>query len=243
MTEVPADQGESHRTVDRIAAILEELAETPTGCRLKDLAHAADAPLTTVQGIVRGLVFNGFAERHGREYYLGRATYLLNRRAGRELLPGVSRRMLSRLHDLLGLSVALSVRVGMTAFYIDHMSSDPRFGYLGDDLVERQLLHHSSGWIHLANMEQTMLWEYLSSHEEEGELIARFLEAKSRISTTDLCVTPGVSTTGDGISVGVRSEGNLVSVVSVIGEATEMRRRRDEIITTLVRARDSGWPK
>lgn len=239
MAEESLEDDVSHRTVDRIALILDCLASTPNGCRLSELASAADAPMTTVQGIVKGLVHNGFAERHGRTYFLGRATYLLNRRAGRELLPGVSRRMLTRLNAALGLSVALSVRVGMTAYYIDHVSDDPRFGYLGDDLVERPLLGNSAGWVHLAFLEGPNLWQYLASHEKESELIARFLEEKSRVRSTGLCVTPGVSNTGDGISMGVHDRGKLVSVITVIGEKTEVRNRSEEIVKRLLGERDA----
>ncbi|MER7011625.1 helix-turn-helix domain-containing protein [Saccharopolyspora sp. NPDC000359] len=232
------DTRQSHRTIDRMAAILDHLARTPGGCTLSELAQAAAAPLTTTQGIVRGLVHNGYADQAKRRYFLGRTTYLLNRRAGRELLPGVSRSLLARVHEQVRLSVVLSVRIGEVGYYIDHLSDDPRFGHLAEDLLERPLLENAAGWVHLASMERAQLWEHLAAHSDQPDLVSAFLAQRPKILGTDLCVMPRISQDAAGIAMGIRQDGRLVSVVSVIGEPRELEEKRQHIVTVLTSERE-----
>lgn len=232
------DTRQSHRTIDRMAAILDHLAKTPSGCTLSELAQAAGAPLTTTQGIVRGLVHNGYADQNKRRYFLGRTTYLLNRRAGRELLPGISRSLLARVHEQVQLSVVLSVRIGEVGYYIDHLSDDPRFGHLAEDLLERPLLENAAGWVHLASMERAQLWDYLAKHSDQARLVSAFLAQMPKIQGTDLCVAPRIWKNAAGIAMGIREEGRLVSVVSVIGEPHALEQRRPHIVKVLTSERD-----
>jgi DNA-binding IclR family transcriptional regulator len=232
------DTRQSHRTIDRMAAILDHLARTPKGCTLSELAEAARAPLTTTQGIVRGLVHNGYADQNKRRYFLGRTTYLLNRRAGRELLPGISRSLLARVHEQVRLSVVLSVRIGEVGYYIYHISEDPEFGHLAEDLLERPLLENSAGWVHLASMERAQLWEYLAKHSDQSGLVSAFLAQMPKILGTDLSVAPRISKSAAGIAMGIREDGRLVSVVSVIGERHELEEQRQHVVNVLTSERD-----
>ncbi|MCU1513329.1 MAG: IclR family transcriptional regulator, partial [Microbacteriaceae bacterium] len=64
--------------VDRVAVILDAVARSRQGLTLTELSKAADAPVSSTQGLVNGLVATGFLEERSRSYILGTAPYLLN---------------------------------------------------------------------------------------------------------------------------------------------------------------------
>src|ERR671935_2575050 len=82
--ELPTDRRRPrHRTVDRIAAIQETVASRPEGISLTQLARRMDAPVSSIQKLVNGLVATGYLAEVGRRFVLGPAPYVLSVRAGR----------------------------------------------------------------------------------------------------------------------------------------------------------------
>ena len=122
-----------HRTVDRIAAILEFAARSHAGITLSEIAKKLAAPVSSVQGLINGLVSAGYLEEHDRRYFLGSAPYLLNRLAGRQPVSTVTHSDLEEIHEKTGLTTVLSIAVGQNIFYVDYCSSDPRFAYLAEN--------------------------------------------------------------------------------------------------------------
>ncbi|CAG7586871.1 helix-turn-helix domain-containing protein [Rhodococcus opacus] len=223
-----------HRTVDRIAAILELVARSRTGLTLSGMAKELDAPISSTQGLVNGLVATGYLEEHERRYSLGSAPYLLNRLAGRQPVSTVTHADLEDVHASSGLTTVLSIAVGPNIFYVDYCSSDPRFAYLAENYVRRSLIRTSGGWILLAGMEKRDLWAYIQTlPDEDRDTVERFFAALPEIEQTGICASPNESTDGDGVSVAVRENGKTVAAVGVIAPHTVITKERDRLVALL----------
>lgn len=233
---IDAPRRPRHRMVDLVATLLELTARQPDGMTLTELARSAHAPLSSVQGVVNGLVCTGYLEERERRYHLGAAPYLLNRLAGRDPVTQVSHADLESLHDATGLTALLSIAVGRDVFYIDGCASEARYGYLSEQLIRRSLIRTSSGWVLLAGMESRDLWGVLASfHAEDEERVERFLSKVDDIRDTGMCVTPNASDIADGVAAAIRHHGRTVAAVSIVGGTDEISSRRDELSAILSR--------
>lgn len=227
-----------HRTVDRIAAILECTARARTGLTLSEIARSVDAPTSSVQGLVYGLVAAGYLDEHGRRYFLGNAPYLLNRFAGRHAASGITHSDLEIIQAETGLTTVLSIAIGSHLFYADYSSSDPRFAFLAENYVRRSLLKTSAGWVLLAGMERRDMWHCLQTSEGSADpaLIDGFFAALPQIADTGICISPRASEQGDGVSIAVREDGRTVAAVGVISTREEISARGAELAHMLRRA-------
>lgn len=231
----------THRTVERIAAILGHVARTREGATLTEIARALDAPVSSVQGFVNGLVSTGYLDERDRRYQLGPAPYLLNVLAGRRGAPQVSHDDLAALSAESRLSTMLAIGVGGDVYYVDHVATAPHFAWLAENHVRRSLLHTSSGWVLLADYEERDLWGYLRSlPEEDAGIIEGFLATLPAIRETGICASPKASTEGDGVAVAVTHEGRTVGAVAVVGTADEIDARREDL-AELLRTHRARW--
>lgn len=220
-----------HRMVDRVAAIMELVARSGSGLTLTAVAKALDAPISSTQGLLNGLVAVGYLDERDRVYTLGTAPYLLNVIAGRPPVTSVSTEQLAALHAETGLTTALSTDVGDDLFYVDHVSSDPHYAYIAENRLRRSLLRTSSGWLLLADREKRDLWAYLNAQPaSESEFVDKFLDSVGELRETGVCVAPGVATDGgDGVSVALREKGRTIATVGVIGSRQVIMNRREEL--------------
>lgn len=203
--DVVAPVRKRHRMIDRVAGILELVARNHDGLTLTELARLLDSPLSSLQGLVNGLVAAGYLDEYDRRYRLGGAPYLLNLMAGRHLVTTVGHRELEAVHADTGLTTLLSVVVGQGVFYVDSCSSTPRYDYLAKNLVRRSLIRTSSGWVLLAGLGRRDLWSYLGTlPAEDGDLRERFLTELEVIQETGVCAAPHISDVADGVAVAVR---------------------------------------
>jgi len=227
--------------IDRVAAILDRVARSDRGLSLTSLAMDIDAPLSSTQGLVNGLVATGYLEENGKRYVLGTTPYLINLMAGRRFVTHVTRADLEALHSEVGMTTVLAIAVGQDVFYIDHCSSDPRFAYLAENYVRRSLIRTSSGWVLMADWDKRDLWSYLKSlGSDDAARVDDFLGALPEIQATGISASPHVSEYGDGVSVAVREHGRTVAAVAVVGTAEQIERARDELVAAFQRHRD-GW--
>ncbi|MGV9797295.1 helix-turn-helix domain-containing protein [Mycobacterium sp. NPDC003449] len=230
-----------HRTVDRVAEILEFAARAHAGTTLSEIAKHLGAPVSSVQGLVNGLVATGYLDERDRRYGLGSAPYLLNRLAGREPVSTVTHADLRTIHDRSGLTTVLSIAVGPNIFYVDYCSTDPRFAYLAENYVQRSLIRTSAGWVLLAGMDKRDQWAYLRGvADDEQPLIDRFFSALPAIEESGICAAPNASERGDGISIAVREKDKTVAAVGIISTHEEISARRDEL-TVILRERAGDW--
>lgn len=230
-----------HRMVDRVAAIMELVARSQSGLTLTAVAKALNAPVSSTQGLINGLVAVGYLDERDRIYTLGTAPYLLNVIAGRPPVTNVSREQLEALHAETGLTTALSTDVGDDLFYVDHLSSDPHYSYLAENKVRRALIRTSSGWLLLADRERRDVWAYLNSRPtDEADIVEKFLRSLDDLRETGVCVAPKIAVDGgDGVSVALRERGRTIATIGVIGKAEEIGARHDELAEILLRyARD-----
>ena len=223
--------------VDRVSALLEAAARSSEGLTLTELARAIDSPISSVQGLVNGLVATGYLDETDRRYTLGPAPYLLNLIADRPIVSVVPHEALVALHEETGLTTVLAVGVGTNAFYIDHSGTDARFAYLVESRARRPLLRTSSGWVLLSHKDRRDLWSHLrAAPPEEQQRVEDLLEEMPTILETGVCATAKSSDTGDGVAIAVWEHGRVVAAVAVVGMREEIDSRRGELADTLTRA-------
>lgn len=231
-----------HRTVDRIASILEIAARSADGITLSAFARDLDAPVSSVQGLVNGLVAAGYLDERDRSYTLGSAPYLLNMLAGRNPVSSVTHAHLEAVHARTGLSAVLSIAVATDVFYVDYCSTDPRFAYFAENYARRSLIRTSSGWVLMAGMEKRDLWAYIASLPAiEQPVVDRFFAALPDIERTGICAAPHASEQGDGVAIAVRERGKTVAAVAIISTPEKIAGHRDSLTEVLRQsARDWG---
>ena len=139
-----------HRAVDRIAEILETAATSPGGLTLTQLAVRLDAPVSSIQKLVNGLVAVGYLEEDDLRFRLGAAPYLLAMRSGQQLVRSVHHGDLAELHTRTGVSAVLAVRVGDASVYADWAGTDDPFNYLTVQQLRTPLPETAVGRVLLA---------------------------------------------------------------------------------------------
>jgi len=227
--------------VDRMAAVLEHVARSDQGMTLTELARAVEAPVSSIQGLVNGLVATGYLEERDRRYSLGTAPYLLNLIAGRHLVTSVDHSVLESIHAGCGMTTLLSIAVSTDVFYIDSVSREPRYDYLAKNFVRRSLIRTSAGWVLLADYTRRDLWTYLSSlPAEDEERVERFLANLDEIRETGICAGPHTSEVADGVSLAVREDDRTVGAISIVGPEDDIEQRRGEL-TRLLREHRDRW--
>ncbi|WP_068402246.1 IclR family transcriptional regulator [Kribbia dieselivorans] len=225
-----------HRTVDRVATILESAARHRDGMSLTEIARVVDAPVSSVQGLVNGLVATGYLDETERRYTLGAAPYLLNLIAGRPSLGAVPHADLVALSEETGQPAMLAVAVGRNVFYIDSAMADLRFAYLAENHVRRPLLRTSSGWVFLAHMDRRDLWAHLqAAGPEDEQRVEDFLAEMPQIIETGICASEKSSDTAAGVAAAVREAGRVVASVVLIGTREEIAQKRESLTATLTR--------
>lgn len=142
---------EHHRTVDRVAELLEAAVAHPDGATLTQLARWVDAPVSSVQKLVDGLVAVGYLDEAGRRYRLGPAPSVLSIRAGRPAV-GVRHGVLVQVSVRLGLPVQLAVRVGEDAVWVDWAGADEALDYALSSQVRRPLVETAAGRVLFAHL-------------------------------------------------------------------------------------------
>ncbi|WP_116201355.1 IclR family transcriptional regulator [Amycolatopsis circi] len=223
-----------HRMIDRVSTILERAARSRNGVTLTEFARELDAPMSSIQGLVNGLVATGYLDEHDRRYSLGPAPFLLVRLVGRPTVTTVSHEDLEALHEETGMTAVLAIMVGSDLYYVDFASHDPRYAYLAEGFVRRSPIRTSTGWILLAAMENRDLWPQIGAlPPSDAELVERFVQDLTRIRAEGLVAAPSASTEADGVSVAVVEDGRTVAAVGIMGSHTEVANRKDELIKVL----------
>lgn len=224
--------------IDRVATILDLAARSHHGITLTEFARALDAPLSSVRGLVNGLVTTGYLNEHAKRYTLGPAPFLLTRVAGRPGVTSVTHEDLVAVHAETGMTVVLAIVVGSDLYYVDYASSDPRYAYLAEGFVRRSLIRTSTGWALLAGMDQRDLRTQISAlPHSEAELVERFLQDLAQIQREGLVVAPSASSVADGVSVAVVENGTTVAAVGIMGSHDEVASRKNELVEVLTRRR------
>ncbi len=176
-----------HRTIDRIATILEHAARHPRGTRLTEFVSALEASKSSVQTLVSGLVASGYLVEQEHKYFIGPALLVLTLMAGPTVMQGMSHEQVVALHKELGYNVLVGVRVGDTLVYVDQAGEGPIIEFLAYSHRRRPLLTTATGKVILAHLPPGELQGILGEAEQHNpKEVERFLLELPSIQRTAL---------------------------------------------------------
>ena len=145
-----------HRTVDRVASILETVANSASGLTLTQLAARLDAPVSSVQKLVNGLAAVGYLDEEDRRFVLGPAPHVLTVRSGRVPVRSIPHASLAALASASGCAALLAVQVGESAVYVDWAGTDEPFDYALSRSLRSALPHTAAGRVLLASLPEAL---------------------------------------------------------------------------------------
>lgn len=224
-----------HRTVTRIATILEYAARNPDGIRLADTAAELDSPRSSAHGLLQGLVSVGYlVQRSDASYVLGGGLSAILNRDRKLSWADVAHDVLEDLAGITGETALLGQRFGGSVVYLDQVQSQQRIRYAADLRVRRPLYPTSMGKVLLAEMTPA------SAAAAVSQSLGTGLDdpaTKAALAELDDVRTSGVAfnldETVDGVSAvasGVKSpSGGIAAAIGVVGPSERVRPRLDEL--------------
>ncbi len=221
---------QTHRTVDRVTQIIEEVVYHP-GMTFAELVRALGAAKSSVHGFIRGLLAKGWLYEDQHRFYLGPALYGLTLASGHIRAGLVTHADLAALHQQTQLAVALGVRAGDHLVYVDEAGSDYLAGFEARTNIRRTLLVTAGGKALLATLPDTERDAYLRRQSvEHPELVDKFLAEYDQIRRTRIATNLGQRSTRFGIATTVCNRaGQAVASVTLVGPTTEAQSRQDEL--------------
>jgi DNA-binding IclR family transcriptional regulator len=231
----------SHRTIDRVTQILEVVAGRPEGCTLTELSTELDAPKSSIQGFVNGLVHTGYLDEHDRRYLLGPAPYMLTLRANRLPARTVGHDDLVALNEESGCTVLLGVRVGQHVVYVDDAGEGMYLQFIARTRARRPLLETAAGQVLLAALPEDELHRFLQRHPDHAA-VERYLDTLPEIRKTGIAVNesspvPKTSAVARQVRNGA---GHVVASVTLSGRPEDVLTRVDEL-SAMLRAATDAW--
>jgi DNA-binding IclR family transcriptional regulator len=227
-----------HRTVDRVAAILEAVASTD-GLGLTQLARRVRAPVSSIQKLVNGLVAAGYLTEVDRRFRLGPAPYVLSLRAGRPLIRSVRHADLVELSRDVGAPVLVAVRVGDDAVYLDWAGTDEPFDFALSARLRTPLLATAAGRVLLAYLPDQHRREHVTAAhpDDPAVVVAALAEAErtrreGRLVGASGPLMPDVSA----VAVPLREHGEVVAAVSMADRGDSSPDRLSQLADALLRA-------
>ena len=235
---------QNHRTVDRVTQILEEVTYRP-GITFAELARALDAPKSSVHGFVRGLLAKGWLYETDKRFYLGPAVYGLTLASGQMPAGSVTQADLVKLHEVTGLAVFLGVQAGDDLIYISLAGADAHTGFATSTNMRRNLLETGGGKAFLAERSDAERNHYLRRRgPSEADYVSRFLAEFRNIKRTRIATNTKYGGAQFALATTVRNQfGEVVSEITLVGAADDMRPREAELRETLLRFVDALHPR
>jgi DNA-binding IclR family transcriptional regulator len=231
---------QSHRTVDRVTHILEEVVYNP-GITFAELVRALDAAKSSVHGFIRGLLARGWLYQDQGRFYLGPAVFGLTLASGHIRAGLVTHADLAELHKEAGVAAFLGVQAGDHLIYIAEAGSDPVAGFDARSNIRRSLLATAGGKALLAARSDIERESYLRRHRvEERELVDRFLEEYGEIRRTRIARNSRRGGTRFAIATTVHNQsGEAVASITLVGPAADVQPRVKKLSGLLLRRVDS----
>ncbi|MBB2946309.1 DNA-binding IclR family transcriptional regulator [Actinoplanes lutulentus] len=195
-----AEAAKSHRTIDRVTQILEEVVYKP-GMGFAELARALDAPKSSVHGFIRGLLAKGWLYEADKRFYLGPAVYALTLASGNIRAGQVTQADLDALHKETKMTVFLGVRAGDHLIYIGESGTDAMTGFAARSNIRRILIDTAGG-------------KALLAAEAEGTREAYLRRQDDELVSTFLAQFPGIVKTG--VAKNFRHHGAQLALASVV---------------------------
>jgi len=227
-----------HRTVDRLASILEHVAHQPRGLSLSDLAKMLEAPKTSLHALVNGLVATGYLVEQGRRYFLGPGPFVLTLMVSPLAARRIRHADLVALHAQIGQNILIGIQVGDTLVYIDQAGDGPMMEFLAYSHRRRPLLTTATGKVILAGLPTAEMQGILAeAGRETPAAVERFLEELPAIRRSKLAFNRG-NTLPDLFAVATGlydADGRFVAAICANG-GPELANRLEEVGKDLVQA-------
>jgi DNA-binding IclR family transcriptional regulator len=219
----PALLTRRHRTVGRVAAILEAAAVGDGGVRLSTLAGMLDAPKSSVHGLLKGLVSVGYLAELDGSYTLGPAIHALLGAAESPSLAELATGPMRDLRDEFDETVMLGHRMGDSIVYVAAVESRQFIKYSARLHVRRPVLPTSMGKIYLAELEHADLQAYLDERGTNLRGRKALIAQLNEVAATGVAVNRNETVPGlCGVAAGIREQGELVACISVAGPSDRL---------------------
>jgi DNA-binding IclR family transcriptional regulator len=235
-----AEPAAEHRTVARVMAILElVIASEDKGQRLGDLANALEAPKSTVHGLAKGLVAEGYLRGAGGRYFTGPAISSLLA-TGPAAVPAIYHHTLEQLARRWNETAMLGTLVGDFLVYIDAVEPETLIR-AAPQLHERlSLWPRSGGKCLLAFMDTKRLESYLKRRHGAAERDAIRIEL-DHVRKTRIGLNVGQSIAEH---IGIASpiligQAPPTMTISLAGPKIRMQDKVDDIAEALLAASES----
>jgi DNA-binding IclR family transcriptional regulator len=222
-----------HRTVSRVALILETIAQSDDGVRLADLMTVLDAPKSSVHALVKGLVATGYVEEGVGGYRLGPAVDLLLR-PGRPSVRGAAREALGRLQRACDETSMLCMLVGDSVVYVDLVESTQLIRYAAPLNTRRPIYPTSSGKCFLAYFSDKRRDSYLAANVSHARVSAIHKELAA-VRNQGYALNRG-ETVPDVFAIAspVLVSGSVAACLAVAGPRQRMESKLDQVASHLV---------
>lgn len=219
-----------HRTVSRVAAILEFTAQAESGVRMSEIVKELEAPRSSVHGLVHGLVAAGYLHAtDSGQYTLGAAIGALL--TDRSPVDRTVREAMEGLNLEFDETVAFVVTAGGSIVTIDAIESSMAIRYNPTIGLRRPLYPTSAGKCFLSAAAEEYRERYLErafSGEAEREGARHDL---AQVSRDGFAMNHG-DTLPDlhAVSVPVFYGENVKGVITIAGPSSRFERKRNEIL-------------
>lgn len=225
-----------HRGVDRTVGILEAVARAPAGLTLTELSRILNAPVSSVQQLVNGLVAVGFLTEESRRFGLGPGAYALTMGADWSLVAPISHDLVESLSQELNCTIVLGVLVGDNVMYFSEAGKDPAIDYYARTRSRRPILRSSGGKRLLAGMPDDELQQRLRSlaTTHPASEIDEFLRQLPEIRATGLArgdALPNIVAVAAGVP---GRRGRLAAALVAVSSPEDMCQRFDEVGAVLL---------
>lgn len=228
-----------HRTVDRIAAILEAAANSGSGLTLTQLAVRLEAPVSSIQKLVNGLVAAGYLDEENHRFLLGPAPHVLSMRSGRVPVRSLTHADLVALSGRSGTPALLAVRVGDNAVYVDWAGTDEPFDYALSKSLRSALPRTAAGQVLLAHLPERDRRAVVSAvlGDDTAAAVSLLADAERIRSRGYAVVSSGhVMRSVTAVAVPVAEEGRVVAALAIADHADTVSARLDEFVALLLSA-------
>jgi len=231
--------------VDRIAQILEIAAREPSGATLTEIASRLEAPVSSIQSLINGLVAASFLDERDKRFMLGPTPYVLNLIAGRTPVRTLRHADIELLSDLTERTIVLGIAVGSRVVYIDHIErGNTPVAFAATTHVLRPLLRTSTGRCLLAFSDRRDVFSYLRSvGPDEQPYVDGFIHEMDEIRASGMAISAGYMLPERyAVAVPVIEDGRLVAAVAAVGLKDEMEDKL-EVTGQILRRQLLAWSK
>ncbi|MFE3828493.1 IclR family transcriptional regulator [Streptomyces sp. NPDC059092] len=231
---------QNHRTIDRVTRIVEEVAYSP-GMTFAELTRALDAPRSSVHGFIRGLLATGWLHQDSHGFYVGPALYGLTLASGSFRAGQVTDADITAIHQASGVATTLGVQAGDDLIYVAEAGTNTLAGWAARTNIRRTMLGTAGGKALLAALPPAQRDAYLRRRgPDETDLVDQFLAEYDDIKKTRIARNTRHAGKRFAIATVVQDpEGKPTAEVTLVGPATELLPREQELTKLLLEHVDS----